>query len=154
MFKFLYNHGVQLTITAFAVAFVTAAIALALYPGWRKKARRAMRRGMVDAVSTNPFAYVPIAAAVSVVLASFVFAGTKEADWTVADTEIITLSKDAEILPHTDEGVDLISVIDNGQVYVFLADNVDYDRMAKHTEMVVEHMSAFLRPSYERVTIR
>jgi hypothetical protein len=37
---------------------------------------------------------------------------------------------------------------------VFLAGNVDYDRRAKHTEMVVEHMSAFLRPSYERVAIR
>lgn len=154
MFTFLYNHGVQLTIIAFVVALVTAAIALALYPGWRKKARRAMRRGMVDAVSTNPFAYVPIAAAVSVVLASFVFAGTKDADWSVTDTETITLSRDAAVLPHTDDGIDLISVIDNDKVYVFPAKDVDYDSKARHTEMVVEHMSAFLRPSYERVTIR
>lgn len=153
---FFNNHLGTVVLIVLAAAFASSVCAFLAFPSWRKKARRAMRRGMADSVSMNPFCYVPIAMVTALILACLVLAGSDEADWVVEATETVSLSPDAQVLPHTDDGIELVSVIDEGKVYVFSAEDVDYVKREskKPQQMVIEHVNAFLRPKRDRAAIR
>ena len=152
--NFICNHLLLIAFLTLFFGTVTTAFAVCAYPKWKYKAKRAMRRGMADTVSMNPLHYIPIVMGITLVLTSLMVAGTKESDWVTEETEVISLSKEVEVLPHTDEGVDLVSVIDGENVYVFYADEFTRIGKDKPTELVIEHRDAFLRSGYDRATVQ